>query len=94
MKKGGITCRQRKIEKHVDSYRIGNRKETSSFESRNFNKKGKIRKAHDNTGQVPQHETAVSTTATLGTFKPNPIAFGSRSQFFVFVCTWVNTVSL
>lgn len=44
---------QIKIEKHVDSYRIGNRKEILSFESPKFNEKGEIRKAHDKKGKLP-----------------------------------------
>lgn len=71
---------QVKIEKHVDSYRIGNRKETTSFESHKFNEKGKIRKAHVDRGELPQSETVVGRAAAFGTFKPDPMAFGPWSH--------------
>lgn len=63
---------QVKPEKHVDSYRTGNRKDTRSFESHKSNEKGEIRKAHENMGKVPQSEVGVGKTAAFGTFKPGP----------------------
>lgn len=47
MNKSAIADRE--VKTNVDSYRMGNRKETSSFESHKLNKKQKIRKADGKT---------------------------------------------